>query len=79
MIQYDPTPMVKKIWTRSCGKLKIKIGFVISRLTKYINNTTSISLVEMGLKKDFVHARKQSTSESCVFIFLNPIFCFVGS
>jgi hypothetical protein len=38
----------------------IKIGFVISRLTKYINNTMYIGLVEMTLKKDFIHASKQS-------------------
>jgi hypothetical protein len=69
----------KKISTRSRGKLKIKIGFVILRLAKYINNTTSISLVEMGLKKDFVHVREQSNSDLCVFIFLNPVFYFVGS
>jgi hypothetical protein len=43
------------------GKLKIKIDFVIYKIAKYINNTTSISLIEMGLKKDFVHAREQST------------------
>jgi hypothetical protein len=78
MIPYDPTPIVK-IRTRSRDKLKIKIGFVISRLTNYINNTTSISLINMGLKKDFVHARKKSTSELYAFIFLNPIFCFVDS
>jgi hypothetical protein len=38
----------------------------------------SICLVEMGLKKDFVHARKQSTSELCVFIFLKPDLLFCG-
>jgi hypothetical protein len=37
----------------------------------YINNTTFISFVEMGLKMDFVYARKQSTSELCVFIFFS--------
>jgi hypothetical protein len=70
--------MVKKIRTQSRDKSKIKIGFVISRLAKYINNTTSISLLEMGLKKDFVHAREQSTSDLCVFIFLNPVFLICG-
>jgi hypothetical protein len=64
-----------EIWTRNRGKLKIKISFVISRLTKYINNTTSISLIEMGFKKDFVHARKQSNCELCVFF---PDLLFYG-
>jgi hypothetical protein len=45
----------------------------------YINNTTFISLIDIGLKKDFVYARKKSTSELCVFIFLNPVFCFMDS
>jgi hypothetical protein len=78
--QYNTIPNLwLKIRTRSRGKLKIKIGFVISRITKYINNTTSISLVEMGVKKDFVHAREQSTSELCVFIFLKSGLLFFGS
>jgi hypothetical protein len=67
MIQYDPTPIVKKIRTRSRDKLMIKIGFVISRLTKYINNTRPIGLVEMSLKNDFIHASKQSWRVVCIF------------
>jgi hypothetical protein len=40
MIPYDPTPMLK-IRTRRCGKLRIKSGFVVLRLIKYLNNTIS--------------------------------------
>jgi hypothetical protein len=59
--------MLKKICTRQRGKFKIKIGFIVSKLTKYLNNTPSINLVEVDIKKEFVYMQKSSQLSSCVY------------
>jgi hypothetical protein len=69
--QYNTIPHLwYKIRTRSRDKLMIKICFVILRLTKYINNTRFIGLVEMSLKMT-LYMQASSPGELCVY-FLKP-------
>jgi hypothetical protein len=58
MIPYDLIHVLKTR-TRRRGKFKIKSYFVISTLTKYLNNTIFISVVDMGEKKGVCICRKQ--------------------
>jgi hypothetical protein len=73
-IPYDPTDMVKNKDTTSWQGED-------SSVTKYLNNTTSINLVEMDIKKDFISARKHSTSHLCVLVFkqIGLVFYFMDS
>jgi hypothetical protein len=45
---------------------RVKFIFVVSKLTKYLKNTTAISLGEMGLKRNF-YVQKSSLIPSLLF------------